>query len=64
MNANVAVGYEADSFINPNGKHVTRMRFASFEDLERFFVEELIGSDMMKGSSSKVIGTTLLIWDR
>jgi hypothetical protein len=56
--------YTAQTITNRHGKNVLRLRFENFEALERFFVEELIGSDMMKGSASKVIGTTLLIWDR
>ena len=54
----------AESTRNKHGKAVLRLRFESFEALETYFADELIGSDMMKGSASKVIGTTLLIWDR
>lgn len=54
----------AQTIMNQHGKTVLRLCFKDFEELERFFVEELIGSGMMKGSASKVIGTTLLIWDR
>lgn len=56
--------YTAQTITNKHGKNVLRLRFENFEELERFFMDELIGSDMMKGSASKVIGTTLLIWDR
>jgi len=54
----------AESTRNKHGKAVMRLRFESFEALEAYFADELIGSDMMEGSASKVIGTTLLIWDR
>jgi len=54
----------AESTRNKHGKAVLRLRFESFEALEAYFADELIGSDMMEGSASKVIGTTLLIWDR
>lgn len=56
--------YTAQTITNKHGKNVLRLRFEDFEELERFFMDELIGSDAMKGSASKVIGTTLLIWDR
>lgn len=56
--------YTAQTITNKHGKNVLRLRFQSFDELERFFMDELIGSDAMKGSASKVIGTTLLIWDR
>lgn len=56
--------YTAQTVTNKHGKDVLRLRFNNFEELERFFMDELIGSDAMKGSASKVIGTTLLIWDR
>ncbi len=58
------MNYEVEHLTNKRGARITRLRFKSFEDLERFFVDELIGSQMMDGSASKVIGTTLLIWDR
>lgn len=56
--------YTAQKITNRHGKAVLRLRFENFEELERFFMDELIGSDAMKGSASKVIGTTLLIWNR
>ena len=56
--------YTAQTITNRHGKKVLRLRFEDFEELERFFMDELIGPDAMKGSASKVIGTTLLIWDR
>lgn len=56
--------YTVQTITNKHGKAVLRLRFESFEALETYFADELIGSDMMKGSASKVIGTTLLIWDR
>lgn len=56
--------YTAQTITNKHGKAVLRLRFESFEALETYFADELIGSDMMEGSASKVIGTTLLIWDR
>jgi len=56
--------YNYDEFTNKKGKLVGRFRFQNFEDLEAFFAEELIGSAVMKDKSSKVIGTTLLIWNR
>ena len=56
--------YAAQSFTNKHGKKVLRLRFETFDALEKYFIEELIGTGMMTGSSSKVIGTTLLIWDR
>ncbi len=56
--------YTAQRITNQHGKAVLRLRFESFESLETYFADELIGSDMMEGSASKVIGTTLLIWDR
>lgn len=56
--------FEMQRIANTHGKTVLRLKFASFEALELFLIEELIGSDLMKGSASKVIGTTLLIWDR
>lgn len=58
------MNYEVEHLTNKRGARITRLRFKNFEDLERFFVDELIGSQMMDGSASKVIGTTLLIWDR
>lgn len=36
---------------NKHGKAVLRLRFESFEALETFFADELIGSDMMDGSA-------------
>ena len=54
----------AESTRNKHGKAVLRLRFESFEALEAYFADELIGSDMMEGSASKAIGCTLLIWDR
>lgn len=59
-----APAYTAKTVKNKNGASVTMMRFRDFEALEAFFMDELIGSDFMKGRASKVIGTTLLIWDR
>jgi len=56
--------YKAKIIRNKQGKAVMRMEFEGVEELELFFMDELIGSDMMKGSASKVIGTTLLIWDK
>lgn len=52
------------STFQTNGKIVVRLGFRDFATLERFFSEELIGAPMMSGSVSKIIGTTLLIWDR
>ncbi len=49
---------------NRRGIPVMRYRFLSPEDLERWFIEELVGSEDMDGCASKVVGTTLLIWDR
>lgn len=49
---------------NRRGVKVTQLCFASVEDLEVFFIEELIGSDLMAGSASKAIGKTLLIWEK
>jgi len=59
-----APNYQVDHLKNKHGARITRFRFKTFEELELFFMDELIGSDMMEGSASKVIGTTLLIWDR
>ena len=56
--------YTAQTITNRHDRKVLRLRFEDFEELERFFMDELIGPDAMKGSASKVIGTTLLIWDR
>jgi hypothetical protein len=56
--------YTATSFRNARGKQVVRMQFESTKDLETFFTHELIGADFMKLSSSKAIGSVLLIWDR
>lgn len=56
--------YTVDRIANRYGKTVLRLKFKNFEEMELFFIEELIGSDVMEGSASKVIGTTLLIWDR
>lgn len=56
--------YTAQTITNKHGKDVLRLRFESFGAMEAFFADELIGSDMMEGHASKVIGTTLLIWDR
>lgn len=56
--------YTASNTRNKHGKNVLRLRFKNFDDLETYFTNELIGSELMKGSASKVIGTTLLIWDR
>ena len=56
--------YTARTLTNKHGKKVLRLRFETFDALEKYFIEELIVSGMMTGSSSKVIGTTLLIWDR
>lgn len=56
--------YTVERIANRNGKTVVRLKFETFEELELFFIEELIGSGVMEGSASKVIGTTLLIWDR
>jgi hypothetical protein len=58
------ISYTAKSFRNGRGKRVVRMQFESIKDLETFFIHELIGSDFMKLSSSKAIGSVLLIWDR
>ena len=64
MNAPTLPAYKAKSFRNSRGVAVLRMEFESPADLELFFTEELIGSDMMKGSASKAIGSVLLIWDK
>jgi hypothetical protein len=56
--------YKARSFTNKLGKHVVRMEFENVIELERFFIDELLGSPMMEGSASKAIGRILLIWDR
>lgn len=56
--------YEARSIVNQHGKRILRLQFDNPADLERYFIEELIGSDMMKGCASKAIGSNLLIWDR
>jgi len=61
---NIPPPYKASSFKNQHGKHIVRMQFNSPSELESFFIHELIGSNMMKGSASKAIGCTLLIWDR
>lgn len=55
---------KVDTFKNKHGATVLRLRFETFEALEAYFAENLIGADAMKGSASKVIGKTLLIWDR
>ena len=56
--------YIASSFTNGHGKNIVRLQFNSTEDLEEFFIHEMIGLEKMKKSSSKAIGRTLLIWDR
>jgi hypothetical protein len=55
--------YKVDT-LTRKGRAVTRLRFDTFEDLEEFFLDKLIGSDLMIGQASKVIGKTLLIWER
>jgi len=56
--------YTAEVVTNDRGVSVLRLQFRTGAELERFFIHELLGSEAMKGSASKVIGTTLLIWDR
>lgn len=56
--------YFTQHLTNANGVTYTKIAFRSFDDLERFFVENMIGSAIVAGQSSKVIGTTLLIFDR
>ena len=56
--------YAARTLTNRHDKRVLVLRFETLDALETYFIEELIGSGMMADSSSKVIGTTLLIWDR
>lgn len=48
---------------NKIGKSVMLMCFCDFEVFEVFFMDELIGFDLMKGCVLKVIGIMLLIWD-
>lgn len=55
---------DAEATRNKHGKAILRLRFDTFKALEEYFAEELIGSPLMEGSASKVIGTTIIIWDK
>jgi hypothetical protein len=46
--------------IKAHGKEHTRCEFESFEDLEEYFIKELLGRDDLR---SKVIGK-VLIWGK
>ena len=59
-----AYQFKSSIIENDWGVKVLRMQFPTGAELESFFIHELIGSNIMHGSASKVIGTTLLIWDR
>lgn len=48
---------------NTQGSRILVLRFQSARSLEHFFID-LIGTGMMDKSDTKVIGTTLLIWDK
>ena len=56
--------YTVEVCQNSNRDTYLRLRFNSFDALETFFCENLIGSGLTAGFASKVIGTTLLIFDR
>ena len=58
------MGYTVELETSKHGKEIHVLRFDTSDELERFFIEELIGSETMKGRASKAIGATLLIWDR
>ena len=47
--------------IERNGVQVNRFEFESFDALEQYFLEYLVGKP---GIASKVIGTVLLWWER
>ena len=47
--------------IERNGVKINRLEFESFNDLEQYFLEYLVGRP---GIASKVIGTVLLWWRR
>jgi hypothetical protein len=49
------------SIIERGGKMVNRFEFESFEDLEQYFLNYLVGK---QGVASKVIGNVLLWWER
>lgn len=49
---------------NAHGTEVTSVRFHSADNLVDWFGEYMPGNPIMKGHSSKAIGSTLLIWKR
>lgn len=56
--------YTARRVKNRQGVTVLALDFETTDDLQAFFVNQLIGTNMGKKSEHEVIGTTLLIWDR
>ena len=55
---------DLEMMIEEKPVYLTRARIGCAPHFGEGFIEELIGTGMMTGSFSKVIGTTLLIWDR
>jgi len=49
--------------VNDHGASITRLEFENLQDLERFFINLIDNDDLVK-TSSKAIGTVLLLWDR
>ena len=43
---------------------MVRLEFDTIPQLETFFLDELIGTELLDQSETKTIGTVLLIWDK
>ena len=49
---------------NKAGLPVLVLTFETLSELERFFLDELIGNPIMRDCASKAIGLKLMIWDK
>jgi hypothetical protein len=56
--------YRIDKVKNAVGQEVYRFEFENVQDLEQFFIDNMIGNAKMSGRASKAIGTVLLVWDK
>jgi hypothetical protein len=56
--------YDVSIITARSGKKVVRLEFDTIPQLETFFLDELIGTELLDQSETKTIGTVLLIWDK
>ena len=53
--------YQIGNYINSMAKNLKKIKFATYSNLETYFEKIILPQ---KNKSSKVIGRTLLVWDK